>query len=258
MPKAIASSHETTRFEQFVVFWLDKGLSIYLAIRRPFLNRIALLGVAGGLLIASGSWWVEPAVAAVAPLIDPSYELVHAFLRLIQNKAQDVDAVSVICGTVIVCVSLAYHFLAFYADRVDARYALSIDLARADDRRKNDEAVIARLNQRFPHAGLEESIVGMLSSEARARNEAIIDLNARLAFWRDGTNSFRTTELEELRIRLTTLHAELVTKFARRQSHTELQAIAKQLADLYGGMNAELERSYIEETDGLKKRRGFR
>jgi hypothetical protein len=119
---------QPTAFERRLAHWMGKGLAAYQAVRRPFLSRITLLAVAGGILIASGSWWIEPAAGAVAPLIDPSNKPVHDFLKLVQSKKQAVDTVAIVCGTVIICVSLVYHFFAFYAERMDARHVLSIEL----------------------------------------------------------------------------------------------------------------------------------
>src|SRR5262249_50824222 len=161
----------------------------YRIIRRPLYNRLGLLAVLGGLLLASGSFWVDLFTAFAGEYLQATfpntYSIFSAAWRQYEAK---IDQVNVVCGSIIVALGLSYHWLASKFDRIQRMHELNSALERLNEERARDKQIIHAFDQRFPFKEFEKSVVSLMDNQLSAR---ITELNERYAFWRNPVHGFQ-------------------------------------------------------------------
>jgi hypothetical protein len=215
--------------------------------RRPFHSAIAWFAVAGGILLSSGSPWMEPMIRSAGAVLDSEFPThLEAFRDWARTYKPDSNQLSsVIGGVTLVVAGLVYHFSMSW-HRTRSREADRIDL-RKD--RGHDRDVVKKFYEHFPQSGFDRAIVNI-----KADPNSITTLNESAAFWREPAHFFRMKALEFHRHRIQEAHAAGSDAVRQNAPNCSLNESIVELRNSYLTLGEDINQAYADRAAEIEKR----
>jgi hypothetical protein len=229
---------ELTPAAEFVHSYGSRALDLfakwYGIIRRPFYNRIAWIGLLGGLLLASGSFWPDLFMKFAGEFLKNNFPVAYTSFKAEWDQYEPkIDLLGTVCGTIIVVVALAYHWLSSKYDQAQRVLRYRETMERLDADRASDAGVLDRFSQKFSDQDFNASIASLMQGKS---SPSITRLNARYDFWRDPAIGFRASELDARKNALCAAHKSLNDAVKRSSSQDDVLAALRELAGAHAAL----------------------